>query len=191
VAFAGWLAVGAAAEWRDQIEPVKNEVPVVVRSQPWKNVTEEQVASIDLNQIPPDDGLVTPMAGADQAPSDAVDMKLAEMEGALPHWQPGYVEDRVQRARNLLCVAALPDLMQNPVERWAPHLVLRKLESEYSGEDLVKVLTWIAQHPSEGKVITSIEELGVEGAGTEDRVRERMQWYAMKFVAKVTGRMDR
>jgi ABC-2 type transport system permease protein len=191
VAFAGWLAVGAAAEWRDQIEPVKNEAPVVVRSQPWKNVTEEQVASIDLNQIPPDDGLVTPMAGADQAPSDAVDMKLAEMEGALPHWQPGYVEDRVQRARNLLCVAALPDLMQNPVERWAPHLVLRRLESEYPGEDLVKVLTWIALHPSEGKVITSIEELGIEGAGTEDRVRERMQWYAMKFVAKVTGRMDR
>ncbi len=194
-ALAAWVLVGVAAERSGNVT-ARNVEAEVVETKPepepeWKKITEAEVALIDVNQIPPDNGLVTPMANLDQSPSDAVDLALAQIEGALPHWGPGYVSDPVQRARNLICVAAVPDLIQNPVERWAPHLVLKRLEEEFPGEDLVKILTWIALHPEEGTVVVSIEELGVAGVGSEARVRERMQWYAMKFVAKVTGRMDR
>ncbi len=194
-AVAAWVAVGVAAEWRGEGVTIKASAEVADVEPPpepeWKKITEAEVALIDLNQIPPDNGLVTPMASLDQAPSEAVDLALAQIEGALPHWGPGYVSDPVQRARNLICVAAVPDLIQNPVERWVPHLVLKRLEEEFPGEDLVKILTWIALHPDEGTVVVDIEALGVGGVGSEARVRERMQWYAMKFVAKVTGRMDR
>lgn len=192
-AAAAWVAVGVGAEWTGEAKAGEGgAVAVGAPAEPaWKKITEAEVGSIDLYQIPPDDGLVTPMASLDLAPSEAVDLVLAQIEGALPHWGPGYVSDPVQRARNLLCVAALPDLFQNPVERWVPHHVLRRLEQDFPGEDLVKILTWIALHPDEGTVVVRMEELGVEGVGSEARVRERVQWYAMKFVAKVTGRMDR
>src|SRR5690606_6929348 len=103
-----------------KVAPRNEETPVVTAkpaSEPeWKKITEAEVALIDINQIPPDNGLVTPMARVDQTPSEAVDLVLAQIEGALPHWGPGYVSDPVQRARNIICVAAVPDLIQNPVE---------------------------------------------------------------------------
>jgi hypothetical protein len=194
VALAAWAAVGAGAEVRNKVEPANTmaaasaPAPAARQLQPWERVTEQDIAAIDVKQIPPDDGLVTPMARPDDAPNETVDMNLALLEGKLPHWAPGHVEDPAQRARNLLCVAALPDLIQNPIERWVPAVVLGNLKASLSEKDLVRVLTWIALHPQEGKVPTDLAELGIEGVGPEGPVRERMQWYAMKFVAILTGR---
>jgi ABC-2 type transport system permease protein len=186
---AGWIAVGVGAEWRGRIAPaVAKPAPVARAVQPWERVTAEDIAAIDVKQIPYDDGLVTPMARPGEAPNETVDMQLALLEGKLPHWAPGYAEDPEQRARNLLCVAALPDLLQNPIERWVPALVLTRLKTSMPPEQLVKVLTRVAQHPAEGTVFTQLEELDIGGVGAERPVRERVQWYAMKFVAILTNR---
>jgi ABC-2 type transport system permease protein len=192
---AAWVAVGFWAEARGRVAPIVATEPAqeVAQSrepevQPWQLIGEAEIAAIDYKNIPPDNGLVTPMAAPDVVPDDETDMALARLEGELPHWPPGHVSDPVQRVRNLLCVAGVPDLVQNPVERFVPAIVLQRLEATMPRKELVQVLTWIALHPDEGTVITDLSVLQLDGAGSEYHVRERSNWYAMKFVAKLTGR---
>jgi hypothetical protein len=86
-------------------------------------------------------------------------------------------------------VAGVPDAIQQPAERYLPHIVLQHLLDSYSKDKLVKILTWIALHPDDGMVIDSISDLGVDGqAGDPGVVRERVYLYALKFVARLTGR---
>jgi hypothetical protein len=113
---------------------------------------------------------------------------LAKLEGALPHWAPGQVADPVQRARNLLSVAAVVDVLQNPVERFVPSLVQQRLEADFPPEKVIRLLAWIAQNPDEGTVITDLSDLQLEGVGSEAVVRERIQFYAVKLLARLTGR---
>ena len=195
---AAWVAIGLFAEARGRVAPrvvasgAASAAGETVASEPelppWERITEADIAAIDYKNIPPDNGLVTPMAAPNMMPDDETDMKLARLEGELPHWAPGRVEDPVQRVRNLLSVAGVPDLVQNPVERFVPAIVLARLEQEMPRDQLVRVLTWIVQHPDDGEAITDLSALGIEGVGSEYYVRERVKWYAMKFVAKLTGR---
>lgn len=157
------------------------------RSQPWKLLTEADIDALDFT-VPPDSGLVTPMAREGETPDDETDLTLAKLEGALPHWAPGYVEDPVQRVRNLLSVASVLDLLQNPVERFAPSLVQQRLELSFPPDQLVRLFTWIALHPEEGTVISSLPDLDFEGVVSESVVRERVRLYAIKFIARITGR---
>ena len=81
----------------------------------------------------------------------------------------------MQRVRNLLAVCAVPDAIQLPIERYTPKIVLQQLIDTYPKEKLVKILTWIAQHPEEGTVIDDISDLGVEGtAGDTSVVTEKL-----------------
>ena len=75
----------------------------------WQAVT---AADIDrdfiFTRLPPDDGVVTPIAPPDEVPAQDVLDELEGIRAALPTWKPGKVEDPVQRTRNLLYVAAVP-----------------------------------------------------------------------------------
>ena len=117
------------------------------------------------------------------------------MEGVrngLPTWKPGLEGDDVQRVRNLLCVAAVPDAIQQPVERYLPPIVLHHLEQTYPKDKLIKILTWIVQHPEDGTVVDNLQDLGLQGvAGDPSVVRERSYLYALKFILRITGRIDR
>jgi hypothetical protein len=155
--------------------------------QPWELLTEADINSLDFN-VPPDSAVVTPIAAEDDIPDDATDRQLADLEAALPNWAPGKVADPVQRVLNLMCVAGVPDLVQNPVERYVPLILLPHLESIYPREKLVRILTWIALHPEQGTIIEDLSELGLEGVGSGDLVRERVHYYTIKFVARLTGR---
>ncbi|MEO7413064.1 MAG: ABC transporter permease [Opitutaceae bacterium] len=165
-------------------------VPPVVSGPPkqrWELLTEADIASLDYN-VPPDSAVVTPIASADDIPDDVTDRLLANLEDALLKWPPGLVEDPVQRVLNLMAVAGVPDLVQNPVERFVPIIVQRHLETLYPKDKLVRILTWIALHPNDGVMIEDVSELGLEGVGSGDLVRERVYYYAIKFVARLTGR---
>lgn len=155
--------------------------------QAWEALTEAEIGSLDYN-VPPDSAVVTPIASADDIPDNDTDRMLAGLEEALPQWAPGNVKDPVQRVLNLLCVAGVPDLVQNPAERFVPIIVLRRLETLYPREKLVRILTWIALHPNDGAIIEDVSELGLEGVGSGELVRERVHFYAIKFVARLTGR---
>jgi hypothetical protein len=104
-------------------------------------------------------------------------------------WAPGITGDDVARVRRLLCVAAVPDVLQRPVERFLPAIVLEHLSATYPKAKLIKILTWIAQHPEDGPVLDTIGELGIEGvAGDPFQVRERVYLYSLKFILRLTGR---
>lgn len=104
-------------------------------------------------------------------------------------WPPGADGDDLRSIRNLLYVAAVPDAIQMPVERYLPRVVYQHLLDTYPKDKLIKVLTYIALHPEEGMVVDDITDLGVEGtAGDPMVVRERAYLYAIKFIARLTGK---
>jgi hypothetical protein len=150
-------------------------------------LTEADIDALDFT-VPADSGLVTPIARDDERPDDETDLTLAKLEGELPHWAPGRVEDPVQRVRNLLCVASVLDLLQNPVERFVPSLVQQRMELNHPPDKLVRLLAWIALHPKEGTVITDLSDLNIPGVVSETVVRERVRLYAIKLIARITGR---
>jgi ABC-type polysaccharide/polyol phosphate export permease len=201
-AIAAWVLVGVLAESKDRIpldtpkhvdshagSPATPATAIATppRLQLWEALTDADIDALNFT-VPPDDGLVTPIARDDEKPDDETDLMLARLEGELPHWAPGRVEDPLQRVRNLLCVAAVVDLLQNPVERFVPPLVQRRLEINFPPEKLVRLLAWIALHPAEGTIVTDLSDLHVEGVASEAVVRERVQLYAIKLIARITGR---
>lgn len=155
---------------------------------PWTKITEKEVAALDYN-VPPDQGIVAPIAGEDEEPYDFLIEQMANVRNRLPSWEPGTDADDLQAVRNLLAVCAVPDAIQLPSERFLPRIVFERLTDVYPKDKLVQILTWIALHPEEGVMLDTIAELGVEGqAGDITQVRERMYLYAIKFVARLTGR---
>lgn len=158
----------------------------------WQAVT---LADIDrdfiFTRLPPDDSVVTPIAPPDEVPSDDV---LADLEGirvALPTWKPGKVEDPVQRTRNFLYVAAVPDIFQTPMERYVPQIVFDHLLQEIPKDDLIKILYWIGVHPTEGadRAVDELRPLGLgNGPSDVEQLRERTAVYAVKLLGRITGR---
>jgi ABC-2 type transport system permease protein len=152
---------------------------------PWKKITEKDVAAIDF-RVPPDNGVVSPFASEDEDVQDFIKEQLDIVRAKLPDWQPGLEPDDLRAVRNLLLVAAIPDAIQMPVERYLPPVVLDHLKERFPKEDLIKMLTWIIQHPYEGTILDQVEELGIQGtAGDPEVVRERVYLYAVKFVARL------
>ena len=215
VAFAAWLAVGALAEWRGRIAlpadavpkpaapapaPTPAPLPVIPAPTPvapptppapltgWQTMTDKDLDALDYH-VPPDEGIVSPFAPPDDEPTDYVGAQVAAVRNKLPTWPPGDEADDVQAVRNLLYVAGVPDAVQLPVERYVPGVVFEYLVQRYPKDKLVKILTWIAQHPEDGSVIDDISDLGVDGtAGDPFVVRERAYLYAIKYIMRLTGR---
>ncbi|HUR58179.1 MAG TPA: ABC transporter permease [Opitutaceae bacterium] len=215
---AAWLAVGWLAESRGRVL-IKTEPPVVGSTKsipstpsipststapapapvppppvppkpaaPWTRITEKDIASLDY-AVPPDQGIVAPIAAEDEEPYDFLVEQVKGVRDKLPTWEPAADPDEIQAVRNLLAVAGVPDAIQLPVERFLPRVVFERLQEAYPTEKLVKILTWIAMHPEEGTVVDSLADLGIDGqAGDLMQVRERIYLYAIKFVARLTGR---
>jgi hypothetical protein len=157
---------------------------------PWMKLTLKDAQELDY-QVPPDNGIVSPFAAADEDPDDFVKEQVESVRSKLPTWPPGADGDDLRCVRNLLYVAAVPDAIQLPVERYLPRVVYQHLLDSYPKDKLIKMLTWIAQHPMEGAVIDEISDLGIEGAaGDPSVVRERAYLYAIKMVARLTGRVQ-
>lgn len=155
----------------------------------WERITAREVADLDYAAVPPDTGVVVPIANDQEAPDDYLAGELAAIRSRLDNWAPARANDPVQAVRNQLSVLATADLLQAPVEGHLPRIVLEQLTRRYSKADLIRILTWIAQHPFDGTIVTSIEDLGVPGeVGDEQELRLRAHAYAVKFVARLTGR---
>jgi hypothetical protein len=156
---------------------------------PWAKITQKDIDGLDFN-VPPDQGIVSPFAGPEEAAEDFMKQQVDEVRRKLPSWPPGGEEDDLRSVRNILYVAAVPDAIQMPVERYLPRVVYEYLTDTYPKDKLTKILTYIALHPEEGPVIDDISDLGIEGAaGDPMLVRERAYLYAIKMIARLTERV--
>ena len=138
--------------------------------------------------LPPDHGVVTPINAEYRRRED-----VECVRGALPAWPPAGVDDVVQRARNVLLLAAVPDVMQLDIERDMPFAVFDHLQQKMPKEQLIQVLYWIATHPAEGD-LEALDHLAgacldVQPPDDADMIRERIGVYATKLLGRITGKI--
>jgi len=193
-ALLAWAGVGLAAERTGRLTlPLDAEIMPASRTAPspverWKEITDAGLDSITYEDVPGDDGIVTPLASSlDNLDAQGSD-RLAAIEEKLARWEPGNAPDLVQRVRNYLCVCAIPDSLEDPLEAEIPYVVFEKLKREVPPGQLKKALGWIILHPWEGSVLLDISSLGVEGEVSPERVRERSALYAKKLLRRLLGK---
>jgi hypothetical protein len=205
VALGMWLVVGLLAELQGRITvqsmqdtqdvgtsrnyTVSQSAPVPETS--WRDVTDADYDKIAFSHLPPDSGIISPVSRADEVPDPVILPELDRIRDALAGWAPGNVGDSVQRTRNLLTIAAVPDILQmEQVERFVPRLVFARLQAVIPPRDLPKILYWIAMHPDEGDD-TAIHQMRAFGlpdvTGPTKPVRGRIMLYAFKFLGRLTG----
>ena len=165
------------------------KAPPALPEPAWAKLTKKDTDGLDWS-VPPDQGIVSPMAPPDEEPEDFMKEQVDNVRNKIPTWPPGTEGDDLRCVRNLLYIAAVPDAIQMPVERYLPRVVYQYLIDTYPKEKLIKLLTYVALHPEEGMVIDDISDLGVEGtAGDPTVVRERAYLYAIKFLLRLTDRV--
>jgi ABC-2 type transport system permease protein len=160
----------------------------------WQAVTMNDIdRDLIFTRLPPDEGVVTPIARLDEEPDQQIAAQLEKLRLALPAWTPGRVPDPVQRVRNLLYVAAVPDVFQmSELEKFIPHIIYDYIQVEIPKQDLIKILYWIALHPMEGddSAVDELRPLGLyNGPADMDQTRDRLAVYAVKLLGRVTGRI--
>lgn len=155
----------------------------------WRAVTMDDInRPSTFASLPPDEGVVTPMSPPDEEPDPLVAKELERLRDRLLEWEPGLVEDPVQRVRNYLYVAVVPDMFQIPIERYVPWIVLDRLQEEFIREDLIKLLYWVGRRPYEGdeSAIDHLRPLGLQnGPDDVDELRRRTSIYARKLLRKI------
>jgi hypothetical protein len=176
--------------------PPSPEPPSPEPPSPWRGVTIEQIdRDLRFDRLPADDGVIAPVAERDAEVDTDVENHLEFLAAQLLQWKPAQVADPLQRVRNVLFVAAVPDVFQmDPIERHIPLVVFDHLQQNVPKEDLVKILYWIALHPSEGddSAVDQLRELRL-GSGPRDieQARQRAALYAVKLLGRITGKINK
>ena len=202
-----WVAVGVVAELRGRAAAsavqdtravgAPRDYTAAPLKQPaatpgaWREVAQADIDRIAFDRLPPDEGIISPVSRGDEVPDPAIVPALDRIRDALQGWVPGNVADPVQRARNLLTIAAVPDILQmQQLERFVPRLVFARLQAVIPPRDLPKILYWIAMHPDAGSD-AAMHDLGVFGlpdiTGPTKPVRGRVMLYAFKLLGRLSG----
>jgi ABC-type transport system involved in cytochrome c biogenesis permease component len=159
----------------------------------WQQVTPAHIEEVLFERLPSDAGVVSPIARPDEPIEPELEAELEEVRTRLVTWGPARVTDPVQRVRNLLYVAAVPDVFQIPLERYVPHVVFERLQADVPKEDLIKILFWVATHPAGGddSAVDDLRSAGipVNGPGDMEQARERVMLYALKLLGRVVGKI--
>ena len=159
----------------------------------WQAVTAAHFDEIVFSRLPPDSGVVSPIAPADEPLDPDLAAEIEEVRNRLPTWRPGHVADPVQRVRNVLYVAAVPDVFQMPLERHLPHVVFERLQADLPKGDLTKILFWVATHPMGGddSAVDDLRSAGLRtsGPGDIEQARERVMLYALKLLGRLLGKI--
>jgi hypothetical protein len=175
--------------------PTQPDAPADLLPEPasWQQVTPAHIDEIVFGRLPSDAGVVSPIAPLDEVLEPDVAAEVEEVRNRLVTWGPGQVQDPVQRVRNVLYVAAVPDVFQMPVERYVPHVVFERLEADVPKDDLIKILFWIATHPMGGddSAVDQLRSAGLAVSGPADieQTRERVMLYALKLLGRLTGKI--
>ena len=86
----------------------------------------------------------------------------------------------------------MTDVLRTEIlESYVPLVVFDQLKKDIPKDDLVKLLYWVATHPSEGDdtAASRLDQLGLDNNAPPDMVtvRERVSTYALKLL----GRFER
>ncbi len=180
----------AALVWRNKA--VSEAYPH--QSTVWRDVTVEEInQNTDFRLLPSDDDVVAPIARKEVTPPPDIADQLNTLKEALPDWVPGKVSDPVQRVRNLLFVAAVPDVSRAEIlEGYVPQIVFDQLQKDFPKDELIKLLFWVAVHPSSGDASAAgqVDQLGLENfVGDTDTLRERVSVYGLKLAGRLIGKI--
>ncbi|WP_235927574.1 hypothetical protein [Sandarakinorhabdus rubra] len=131
-------------------------------------------------------GAIAPMAST---PPDAATVSaLDRVKRQIEKWPPAAEPDMAQRARNLLLIAAVPDLYDTePLQSHLPLLVAAELKARVPVDRLPAILAAIAAHPEQGDITAraSLPALGLPAStGSDAPVRNRMALYAAQLTAQ-------
>jgi ABC-2 type transport system permease protein len=154
-----------------------------------KNIDDDLVFDRGL---PPDSGIVTPIARDDEQPDPDVEQKLQTFINGLMQWPAGRSADPIQRVRNYLYAAGVPDVFQMSIERFVPWYVFDAISQQSPQGDLVKILYWIACHPDSGAdpAVQDMRALGLPGLPADvEEVRNRAALYGVKLLGRLLGRI--
>jgi hypothetical protein len=179
-----WLAVGLVSlrtgRWRIEKAAID----------PAAEITPAQINSIPFENLPPDESVVTPIAPAGAQYSDEEKDRLDALTAQLTTWPPGHVPNDAQAIRNLVSVAAIADVAQDPDEGAIGRTVLNFLFAHFRQDKLEHGLAWLVLAPGDGTVPTHVPELNIPGEIDEREVRIRDAIYAQKFLGRVLGRIN-
>jgi hypothetical protein len=130
-----------------------------------------------------------PIAPIAATPPDAATVSaLARIQRQLKKWPAAAEPDVTQRTRNLLLIAAVPDLYDTePLQSHLPELVSAELKARLPAEQRAAVLAAIATDPAAGSVAAreTLPLLGLPAnVGDEAPVRNRMALYAAQLNQK-------
>jgi hypothetical protein len=144
-----------------------------------------------FRNLPPDEDVVAPIGSPDERIYRDEEIQILCIGDSLRRWPPAQVADPVQRARNFLYVAAVPDVLQLTIERWVPGVVFTHMRADFVRDNLVRILYWVATHPDEGSLpsLSDLHGVCLDVGGTEDRAayRDRIRIYALKLLGRLTG----
>jgi hypothetical protein len=127
-----------------------------------------------------------PVAPIATTPADAATASaLARIKRQIAKWPAAAEPDLTQRARNLLLIAAVPDLYDTePLQSYLPRLVKAELQARLPEEQRTAILAAIAADPAAGSVAAreTLPGLGLPAnVGDERPVRNRMALYAAQL----------
>ena len=128
-------------------------------------------------------GPVAPQATT--PPDAATTSALARVQRQIDTWPAAAEPDLTQRARNLLLIAAVPDLYDTEaLQSYLPTLVAAELQARLPADRRVAILAAIAADPAAGSVAAreTLPDLGLPAnVGDERPVRNRMALYAARL----------
>jgi hypothetical protein len=127
-----------------------------------------------------------PIAPIATTPPDAATASaLDRVKRQIAKWPAAAEPDPAQRARNLLLIAAVPDLYDTePLQSHLPALVAAELKARLPADQRAAILAAIAAHPEAGSVTAreTLPALGLPAnVGDEAPVRNRMALYAARL----------
>lgn len=130
-----------------------------------------------------------PIAPIATTPLDAATASaLARIQRQIRKWPAAADPDPTQRARNLLLIAAVPDLYDTePLQSHLPLLVTAELKARLPADQRAAILAAIAADPAAGSVAAreTLPDLGLPASsGDEASVRNRMGLYAARLNAE-------
>jgi ABC-type multidrug transport system permease subunit len=180
-----WVAVGVLALRADRWHALALQPP-----DPALAITEAEMATITYAQLPPDDGTVTPIAPAIMEVGPEERARLDTLKTKLETWAPAHLKNPALSIRNLLSVASIADIQEDPLEGPIARTVLDYLYGHFPQDILERGLAWAVLDPSGGLVVTSAPELDLPAELDEGIIRTRDTVYAVKFLGRVRGRIN-
>src|SRR5687767_6181970 len=78
--------------------------------EPYESITEKDIAAIVFDDLPPDQGFISPVAEGLDNLDDVSRKRLEDLQAALDEWGPGMDKSVAQRVRYWMSLCCIPDL---------------------------------------------------------------------------------